>query len=63
MNESLSFDLVSLRRGHISDGVEVKPYLTFQGEEEEIIHCGENSYTYEYVLGILNKFFDKKDTE
>ena len=42
-----------------SDGVNVKPFLGFRSndDENEIIHCGENSYTYEYVYGILrNKF-------
>ena len=29
------------------DGVEVHPYLTFRTNDDEIIHCGENSYTYE----------------
>lgn len=41
-----------------ADGVEVKPYLTFRGEGDELIHLGENSYTYEYVLRTLKKLFD-----
>jgi hypothetical protein len=40
-----------------SDGVEVHPYLTFRANDDEIIHCGENSYTYEYVYGALKKVF------
>lgn len=40
------------------DGVEVKPYLTFRGEgDEELIHCGENSATYEFVIPALEKVF------
>jgi hypothetical protein len=39
------------------DGVEVHPYLTFRTNDDEIIHCGENSYTYEYVYGAMKKFF------
>ena len=41
-----------------SDGMPVKPYLTFRSGSDEIIHCGENSYTYEYVIGILKELFD-----
>ncbi len=41
-----------------SDGAQVKPYLTFRASDDEIIHCGENAYTYEYVIGILKKLFD-----
>lgn len=41
-----------------SDGIEAKPYLTFRAKDDEIIHCGENSYTYEYVIGVLKKLFD-----
>lgn len=41
-----------------SDEGEVRPYLTFRSGEDELIHCGENSYTYEYVTGILKKLFD-----
>ena len=37
---------------------EAKPYLTFRTGDDELIHCGENSYTYEYVTGILKKLFD-----
>ncbi|MGD2116827.1 MAG: hypothetical protein PVG66_00565 [Chromatiales bacterium] len=41
-----------------SDGVQVKPYLTFRASEDEIVHCGENSYTYEFVIGVLKKLFE-----
>ena len=41
-----------------SDGVEAHPYLAFRKNDNEIVHCGENSYTYEYVIGVLKKLFD-----
>lgn len=36
----------------------VKPYLTFRVSDDEIIHCGENAYTYEYVRKVLKELFD-----
>jgi hypothetical protein len=42
-----------------SNGVEVKPYLTFRTGESELIHCGENSFTYEHVFEVLRALFDK----
>jgi hypothetical protein len=39
------------------NGVEVHPYLTFRVSDDEIIHCGENSYTYEFVYGAMKKLF------
>jgi hypothetical protein len=39
------------------DGVAVKPYLTFRTKDDEIIHCGENAFTYEYVPRLLDKLF------
>ena len=39
------------------DGVEVHPYLTFRVADDEIIHCGENSYTYEQVHGAMKRLF------
>jgi len=41
------------------DGIEVNPYLTFMDGENELIHCGGNSYTHEYVFGVLNEIFDE----
>ncbi|MGV6825879.1 MAG: hypothetical protein ACWA5Q_02775, partial [bacterium] len=41
-----------------SDGVLVKPYLTFRENDDELIHCGENSYSYEFVIPTLKKLFD-----
>lgn len=31
------------------DGAEVHPYLTFRTSDEELTHCGENSYAHEFV--------------
>lgn len=39
------------------DGVEVHPYLTFRTDDDELIHCGENSYTYENVYSAMTKLF------
>ncbi|HGG58897.1 MAG TPA: hypothetical protein ENK26_03140 [Gammaproteobacteria bacterium] len=41
-----------------SNGVAAHPYLTFRAGEDELVHCGENSYTYEFVIPILKKLFD-----
>jgi hypothetical protein len=40
-----------------ADGVEVHPYLTFRANDDEIIHCGENSFSYEYVYGAMKELF------
>jgi len=40
------------------DGVEVHPYLTFRDEDDNLVHSGENSYTYDFVRGALKKLFD-----
>ncbi len=40
------------------DGVEVHPYLTFRDEDGNLIHSGDNSYTYDFVPGALKKLFD-----
>lgn len=40
------------------DGVEVHPYLTFRDEDDNLIHSGENSDTYNFVRGALKKLFD-----
>jgi hypothetical protein len=40
------------------EGSEAQPYLTFQKNDEEIIHLGGNSYTHELVFGILNAMFE-----
>ena len=41
-----------------ANGVEVHPYLTFRDEDDNLIHSGDNSYTYEFVRGALKKLFD-----
>lgn len=40
-----------------ADGVEVHPYLTFRDGEDELIHWGENAYTYEQVYSAMQKLF------
>lgn len=40
-----------------ADGIEVHPYLTFRENDRELIHCGENSYTFEFVYGAMKKVF------
>ena len=42
-----------------ADGIAVSPYLTFRDGDDEIIHCGENAYTYEFVTGVLKELFDR----
>jgi hypothetical protein len=44
------------------DGKEVHPYLTFRTSDEELTHCGENSYTHEFVYEVL-QILCKKPTE
>ena len=58
---SIAFSIASLiddTTGIESDGIDVKPYLTFLTGDDEIIHCGENAYTYEFVRGALKDLFD-----
>ena len=40
------------------DGVECHPYLTFRDEDGNLIHSGENAYTYEFVRSELKRLFD-----
>ena len=40
-----------------SDGMEVRPYLTFRTGDDEILHCGENSCTNTFVYDVLKKIF------
>jgi hypothetical protein len=39
------------------DGLHVHPYLAFIGDENEVIHCGENSFTHELVADVMQKVF------
>ncbi len=41
------------------EGTEIKPYLTFKTDDDQLIHCGENSYMNEFVAGLMNEVFDK----
>ncbi|MBL4796174.1 MAG: hypothetical protein JKY50_02035 [Oleispira sp.] len=38
---------------------EVVPVLTFLEGDSELIHCGGNSFTHEYVFGVLDEVFEK----
>ncbi|NEX21882.1 hypothetical protein G3480_16470 [Thiorhodococcus mannitoliphagus] len=40
-----------------ANGLEVHPYLTFRTDDDELIHCGENAYTYEHVYAAMKKLF------
>jgi hypothetical protein len=41
------------------DGTEVHPYLTFRTSDGELTHCGENSYTHEFVYETLRSMEEK----
>ncbi|MDZ7751728.1 MAG: hypothetical protein U5S82_08710 [Gammaproteobacteria bacterium] len=41
-----------------ANGVEVHPYITFRDEDDNLIHSGENSCTYDFVRGALQERFD-----
>ncbi len=60
LTASLAFSIASViddTAGIEVNGMEVHPYLGFR-VAEEIIHCGENSYTYEHVYDLLNQRFN-----
>jgi len=42
------------------DGTEVHPYLTFRTSDEELTHCGENSYTHEFVYEVLQSMHEER---
>jgi hypothetical protein len=42
-----------------NNDVEAHPYLTFVGEDGELIHCGENSFAHEFVANVVRKVFSK----
>ena len=44
------------------DGTEVHPYLTFRTSNDELTHCGENSYTHEFVYEVLRSM-DEAEAE
>jgi hypothetical protein len=61
LTASIAFSIASTiddTSGIERDGIEVRPYLAFRTSENELIHCGENSYTYEYVNGVLRSLFE-----
>jgi hypothetical protein len=41
------------------DGTEVHPYLTFRTADDELTHCGENSYTHEFVYEVLRSMAEE----
>jgi hypothetical protein len=43
-------------------GKEVHPYLTFRTSEDELTHCGENSYTHEFVYEVLQSLYKQRST-
>jgi len=42
------------------DGKEVHPYLMFRTSDEELTHCGENSYTHEFVYDVLKSLEEQR---
>jgi hypothetical protein len=41
-----------------ADVGDVHPYLTFRSGDHELVHCGENAYTYEFLTGVLREMFE-----
>ena len=41
-----------------ADGDEVHPYLTFRSGDNELVHCGENAYTYEFLNDVFKEMFE-----
>ena len=40
-----------------SNGMDVRPYLTFRTGDEELLHCGENSCINTFVYDVLKRLF------
>lgn len=40
------------------NGLEVHPYLAFSDKDGFIIHCGENSFTHEFVASVMDQVFN-----
>lgn len=58
---NIAFSIASIlddTTGIEADGVEVHPYLTFHADDTQLIHCGENAYTYEFLTGVLKEMFE-----
>jgi len=57
---NIAFSIASIlddTSGIEADGDEVHPYLTFRSGESNLVHCGENAYTYELLTDVLNEMF------
>lgn len=58
---NIAFSIASIlddTTGIESNGNEVHPYLTFLADDDQLVHCGENAYTYEFLTGILKEMFE-----
>ncbi len=58
---NIAFSIASIlddTTGIESNGDEVHPYLTFRSAESNLIHCGENAYTYEFLTQVLKEMFE-----
>lgn len=42
------------------DGTEVHPYLAFRTSDGVLTHCGENSYTHEFVYEVLQSLHEQR---
>ena len=54
---SLAFSIACMIDGIAaieSDDTEVHPYLTFHNDDE-LVHCGENSFMHEQIYDVLGK--------
>jgi hypothetical protein len=59
LTASLAFSITCMIDGISgieSDGTEVQPYLTFQ-VDDELVHCGENSFMHELIYDVLGRLF------
>jgi len=57
LTAALAFSVTSMIDGISgieSGGMEVQPYLTFQ-IEDELVHCGENSFMHELIYDVLGR--------
>ncbi len=58
---NIAFSIASIlddTTGIEADGDDVHPYLTFDTGDGNLVHCGENAYTYEFLTGILKDMFE-----
>jgi hypothetical protein len=54
---SLAFSITCMIDGIAgieSDGTQIHPYLTFQ-VDDELVHCGENSFMHELIYDVLGR--------